>query len=147
MCNKILMSCLLLVCSNLWADDCIYDEQSYFDFAKTFAAENEGVSLDESNHEFRFSHQGDQIFVFGGGCLHLGSTIVVNTPGAISQQAMLEKVEALVLLLGNWLIFPADIKASMANKRYTVDDGAIFIDIDDLTWLAVFIHSETEFSI
>jgi hypothetical protein len=130
---KLLSLITILFISNFTnAEECIFDETSYQKFIMEYAATHQSAKLQDDNSLFIQGHN-ETILVTGGGCDHLGGSIVVTGNTKFNQSEFFDKLLALSEEYASWLINSSQLQSAIKDKHWNLDDGFYRINLDEMT--------------
>jgi hypothetical protein len=117
------------------ADECIFDESSYTDFARTYVSEHTNASL-LINDSIRVTQNNAVINVEGGGCDHLGYSIQYKTDAELTEDQFLMLIQELTSDLGSWMGYASQIKEAISRRDWEIYDGLYFFTVDEMSTLS-----------
>jgi hypothetical protein len=119
--------------SALAEEDCIFNETAYTDFINKYVAENSNAKIEPDGKTLIVKRKNEEIAVKGGGCVHLGVAIDVNTRQTFNQEQFLHKVLGLANEFGSWLINTRALENSIKQGKYSKIDGDYYIEVNAMT--------------
>ena len=136
---KLLSLITILLISNFTnAEECIFDETSYRNFITEYAASHPKTKLTDDKSGLSIQHNHETILITGGGCDHLGGSIVVTGNAVFNQDELLAKVGSLSAEYASWLIDTKQLQSAIKNKSWTLEDGFYRINLDEMTVFEAF---------
>lgn len=129
---------LFLITSSALADDCVFDETSYRNFITEYAASHPKTKLTDDKSGLSIQHDHETILITGGGCDHLGGSIVATGNAVFNQEELLAKVGSLSAEYASWLIDTKQLQSAIKNKSWTLEDGFYRINLDEMTVFEAF---------
>jgi len=131
---KILLTLLVLVSFSVYAEEeCIFDESVYVDFINKYQAKNINSRIETDKRTLIIKRKNEQIIVKGGGCVHLGVSIDLNTKQTYTEAQFLSKILRLSKEFGEWLINIKTLENSIKGKKFQIIDGVYYIEVDAMT--------------
>ncbi|WP_428240079.1 hypothetical protein [Gynuella sp.] len=124
----------ILISTFAMAEECVFDEKVFHDFARLYVDGHEGASL-EGPGKFTASLNDLMVFVEGGGCAHLGATVQVQGQRGISESQLLDLVLMLYTEFGQWLAGAESLSESIHESRWSRYEGVYYFQVDSLTSL------------
>jgi hypothetical protein len=125
---------LILISVSAFAEeDCIFNETAYTEFINKYAVENSNAKIEPDGKTLIVKRKNEEIVVKGGGCVHLGVAIDVNTRQTFNQEQFLQKVLGLAKEFGSWLINTSAVENSINQGKYSRIDDTYYIEVDAMT--------------
>ena len=131
---KLLPILLIFISVSVYAEeDCIFDEAAYIEFINKYSTDNRNSKIKPDSRTLIINRNNEEIFVKGGGCIHLGVAIELRTKQAYTEEQFLQKTLDLSIEFGNWLINTKALKDSIVKGEYHKIDGTYYIEVDAMT--------------
>jgi hypothetical protein len=145
---KLVLILLTLSSSSVVAEEeCIFDETAYINFINEYKSKNKNAIIDPKEKTLKIKRDGETILVNGGGCVHLGMTIKLQSKKIFSEKEFLQKTLGLSTELGKWLINTKALKESIEKGQYQKIDDVYFIKVDAMTTFEAFFNNQGEINI
>jgi len=129
----LVLSLFIVSVSAIAEEDCVFDETAYIKFINKYSTENRNAKIDADGKTLIINRDNEEIFVKGGGCVHLGVAIELTTKQAYTEKEFLKKTLDLAGEFGSWLINTNALEDSIKKGKYEVIDGSYFIEVDAMT--------------
>jgi hypothetical protein len=127
---------VLLLCffASVYAqEDCVFDDNAYIQFINDYSQSNTSAKIEPDGRTLIVKRNGEVIKVEGGGCVHLGVAIELNSQQSYTEEQFLQKTLDLAIEFGDWLINTGKLKESISKGNYQVIDGIYFFQVDIMT--------------
>ena len=142
---KLLLIFIIFISFNAIAEeDCIFNESAYVDFINKYISENKNSKIENDRRTLKVERKNEQIVIKGGGCVHLGVSIVLKTKQAYTEEQFLHKIQILSKEFGGWLINVNSLENSIKNRKFQIIDGIYFVEVDAMTVFSASYNSKGE---
>lgn len=128
----------LLFSNSSFAEECIFDETAYINFINTYKENNKNASINPNEQTLKVKRNNESLLINGGGCVHLGMTIKLQSRQTFTEKEFLEKTLSLSNEFGSWLINTSALKNSIETGQYQKIDNIYFIKVDAMTMFEAF---------
>ena len=129
---KLLYIIFLLLPIYAFAEECIFDENAYFEFRNKYLQKNNNAQLSRDKETLIVSRN-EKIEVTGGGCDHLGISIKSVSPTIYTEEEFLAATQALATEFGSWLLNANALNNSFSQRQWQNINGIYFFEIDAMT--------------
>ena len=129
---KLLYIVFLLLPIYAFGEECIFDENSYFEFRDKYLQNNSNAKLSRDKETLIVSRN-EEIEVTGGGCDHLGISIKSVSSKIYTEEEFLASTQALATEFGSWLLNKNALNKSFSQNKWQNINGIYFFEIDAMT--------------
>ncbi|BCE03339.1 hypothetical protein [Marinicellulosiphila megalodicopiae] len=126
---KFLILLTVLIPHLIYANDCIYDDNSYSDFAKDYVSKQKQATLSE-DFEITTTYKDSLVIVNGGGCSHLGYDIHYTLKQNINESEFFNLVIELTNIFGVWIGYNDQIKNAIAENKWAKEGNNYSFDFN-----------------
>jgi hypothetical protein len=145
---KLLPITLIFISVFVFAEeDCIFDETAYIEFINKYNTDNRNSKIKSDGRTLIINRNNEEIFVTGGGCIHLGVAIELRTKRTYTEEQFLQKTLDLTIEFGNWLINTKVLKDSIEKGEYHKIDSTYFIEVDAMTVFSAFYDNQGKINV
>ena len=144
---KLLVVGLFVLSFSAHAEECIFNENAFFEFRNEYVRANNNASTSEDGRFLLVSRGSETIQIIGGGCNHLGVSIQSKGNTLYSEKQFLQKVQNLAEEFGEWLINIDELKNSIKQGRWEKHEGHYFIEVDVMTVFSAYSNNQGDVSV